>query len=278
MTVSLNALLSVAVTELQSAGVEDPVRDARILASYAAGVPMARLSLILDQPVSQLVADKFDRAIAQRVARVPVAHITGVRAFYKHEFIVTPDVLDPRADTECLIEAALEQPFKHVLDLGTGSGCILLSLLAERSQASGVGTDISPEALDVALKNAEALRLHSRCMFLCADWFEGVEGRYDLIVSNPPYVSLTEMEHVSREVRHEPRGALTDEADGLSMYRKIVPQARDFLDPQGRLIVEIGWQQAKAVSQMFLEAGFGNVSVKQDLAGRDRAVIGKWNG
>ncbi|MEP1386567.1 MAG: peptide chain release factor N(5)-glutamine methyltransferase [Yoonia sp.] len=221
----------------------------------------------------------FDALVAQRADHVPLSHLLGYRDFYKHRFIVTADVLDPRPDTETLIEAALAVPFTRVLDLGTGSGCILLSLLGDRPDATGVGTDLSDAALAVAGRNAAALDLQSRATFLQSDWFADVAGSFDLIVSNPPYIAADEMAGLQADVRdHEPRMALTDEADGLTCYRIIANGAHAALNTDGHLMVEIGPTQGAAVAEMFAANGFAKIQVTQDLDGRDRVVFGQKSG
>ncbi|MEL7257461.1 MAG: peptide chain release factor N(5)-glutamine methyltransferase [Pseudomonadota bacterium] len=263
---------------LDRAGIEDAAREARMLAAKAADIPVDRASLSFHEAVPREAQSRLDGFIASRVLRVPLSHITGTRAFYAHDFAVTPDVLDPRPETETLIETALESAFHHVLDLGTGSGCILLSLLAACPDAAGVGTDISPKALDVALGNAMRLEVADRCLFLTSDWYSDVEGQFDLIVSNPPYISVQEMEYLQPELTHEPRMALTDEVDGLSAYRSIIPGAGAHLRPNGRLLVEIGWTQRMPVVTLFEQSGFTNINVTADLDGRDRVVGGIWPG
>ncbi len=244
---------------LAKAAIPDPQREARLLW----------------RATPDEDGQSFLAKITRRAKREPLSHILGYRDFYHHRFIVTPAVLDPRPDTETLIEVALRQPFSRVLDLGTGSGCILLSLLAARGQATGLGTDISAAALDVARQNQAALHLGQRARFLQSDWFERVEGPFDLIVANPPYITATEMENLQPEVRHyEPRLALTDEADGLTAYRLITKYAPTYLAPGGRLIFEIGATQAAAVTAMMRNGGFADISVNPDLDGRDRVVAG----
>lgn len=265
-------LLARATRALKTAGIDGAGRDARRLLAHALGEDAGRLTLVLPEPVDPEIATRFEALIARRAAREPVSHLTGKRAFYGREFEVTPDVLDPRPETETLIEAALAQPFERVLDLGTGTGCILLTLLAESQGAWGLGVDLSPAALDVAARNRATLGLAECALLRQSDWFAQVDGSFDLIVSNPPYIADHEMAALAPELAHEPRLALTDEADGLTAYRAITARARQFLEPGGRLLVEIGWQQAAAVSALMDEGGLSEVVVVQDLDGRDRAV------
>lgn len=244
---------------LAAAGVPDPATDARRLWDFATGD-----------------VELYRDAVARRAKRVPVSQITGRRAFWTSEFRVTPDVLDPRPETEALICLALTEPFTRVLDLGTGSGCILLSLLKERPTATGVGTDISAAAVLVAGENAERMGVTKRVVLPLSNWFDDVGGQFDLIVSNPPYIAAEEMAGLAPEVRdHEPRAALTDEGDGLTAYRKIAAGAPDHLKPGGRLIVEIGPTQAAAVKALFAAAGLEDAAVHPDLDGRDRVVSAK---
>lgn len=218
----------------------------------------------------------FDGLVARRAAREPLSHLLGYRDFYKHRFEVSSDVLDPRPDTETLVEVALGTTFDRVLDLGTGSGCILLSLLAERRAALGVGTDLSDAALSVAARNAEKLGVGNQVSFIVSDWFAEVDSTFDLIVSNPPYIAVDEMGCLQPEVRdHEPRMALTDEGDGLACYRTIIVDAPAYLKMGGHLMVEIGPTQAGAVKVMMDTGGFAKIRTIQDLDGRDRVVSGQ---
>ncbi len=275
-----SALLAQATRRLAEAGIPDPGRDARRLLAHVLKVPPGRLTLFLPDPVESEHALLFNAVIESRAAHVPVSHITGRRQFYGRAFLVTPEVLDPRPETEILIEAALAGPFSRVLDLGTGSGCILLTLLCEREGATGIGTDLSEEALEVAFWNRNALRLEARAALARGSWFgalrEDDRERFDLIVSNPPYIALDEMDHLSPEVRdHEPRMALTDEGDGLTAYRMIAAGAPSHLLPGGRLMVEIGPSQGAAVADLFRSARLQEVAVITDLDGRDRVVVGR---
>lgn len=264
------AALGAAVRVLTAAGVPDAARDARRLLCFAMGIAPDRLTLHLGDAMTPEQAAGFNAAIRARAARTPVSHITGTRAFYGRDFIVTPDVLDPRPETETLIEAALASPFSRVLDLGTGSGCILLTLLAERRAATGLGVDLSQAALAVAQRNAVALGVAAH--FIQSDWFARVTGRFDLIVSNPPYIAGDEMPDLSPEVQKEPRMALTDGADGLTAYRIIAATAPAHLAQGGRLMVETGPTQGAAVADLFRASGLHDIRILPDLDGRDRVV------
>jgi len=258
--------------------VPDPGRDARRLLAHVLKVPPGRLTLFLPEPVSDEIGEAFTLIVERRAARVPISHLIGRRTFYGREFIVTSDALDPRPETETLIEAALTEPFASVLDLGTGTGCILLSLLAERPSSYGTGVELSRDALGVAFWNRNALRLEARAELLEGSWFAPIaaEMRYDLIVSNPPYIAAAEMAGLDPDVReHEPHMALTDGGDGLSAYRLICAEAPRHLEPGGRLIVEIGPTQAAAVRTMMGQAGLTDCATVQDMDGRDRVVIGR---
>lgn len=268
---SAQAALRDAVRQLAEEGVPDPARDARLLLADALGVAPDRLTLHLHDPVPEAARATLAAHLAQRARRVPVSHILGRRLFWGRWFRVTPDVLDPRPETETLVAAALERPFSRVLDLGTGSGAILLTLLAERPDATGLGTDVSPRALAVAQNNAEALGL--RAQFQQADWFDGITGHFDLIVSNPPYIAENEMHTLAPELAFEPRVALTPGGDGLDAYRALARGARTALAPGGRVLLEIGPTQAAAVSALLDQVGFAPPRVVMDLDGRDRVVV-----
>jgi release factor glutamine methyltransferase len=276
--VILRDVLRRGAAELRKAGIDEAMRDARRLMAGALAVEPGRLTLMEHDEAAPEAVATFRDAVCRRCEGEPVSHILGWREFYGRRFEVTRDVLDPRPETERLISEALSEPFREVLDLGTGSGCLLLTLLAERPGATGVGTDRSRAALAVAGRNAESLGVSGRCALMESDWFEAVGGRFDLIVSNPPYIAAGEMAGLAPELAHEPRMALTDEADGLSAYRVIVAQAWAHLAPAGRLLVEIGWQQGGEVTALFRAAGFADVMVLPDLDGRDRVVSGRWIG
>jgi release factor glutamine methyltransferase len=265
-----------AIDILTKAGVPDAANDARKLMRVALGVQAVDLSARLDADMDGTARRTFELFIRQRAARKPVSKILQGRSFWKSDFYITDDVLDPRPDTETLVAAALSEPFHRVLDLGTGSGCILLSLLDERPKAIGTGTDISDAALAVAQRNAVPLGLTGRVSFLASDWFRRVTGTFDLIVSNPPYIAEAEMAGLDPEVRdHDPRIALTPGGDGLDAYRAITAGAAAHLAPGGRLMVEIGPTQGAAIRALFLGAGLQNIRVLPDMDGRDRVVTGQ---
>lgn len=265
--------MAAAAARLRAAGVPDPARDARLLLAHAASVDAARVTLIAPEEIAPEIAERFDNLISLRAVRVPVSHLIGSRAFYGRDFKVSRDVLDPRPETETLIELCLSEPFNKVLDLGTGSGCILVTLLAERADTQGVGVDLSEAACLQASANAVLHKVADRAEILQSNWFEAVQGRFDLIVANPPYLAASEMADVAPELRdHEPAMALTDGKDGLSAYRTIAQEAQGYLTANGRVMVEIGWQQGDAVQNVFAVAGWADVTLAHDLDGRSRVV------
>nr|WP_249139016.1 peptide chain release factor N(5)-glutamine methyltransferase [Actibacterium sp. MT2.3-13A] len=264
--------MAAATRRLRAAGIPDAPRDARRLLAHAMGIAPDRLVLHLSEEMSDAAEAAFDALLSRRERREPVSHIIGSRAFYGRAFHVTRDVLDPRPETETLVELALSQPFSRVLDLGTGSGCILLTLLAERAQATGLGVDLSEAALAVARQNARTLGI-ARAAFLRSDWCGAVQGQFDLIVSNPPYIAADEMPGLAPEVRDwEPEMALSPGGDGLDAYRAIAACAPPHLAPNGRLMVEIGPTQGAAVAALLRVAGLENIAVHADMDGRDRVV------
>ncbi|MCA3507400.1 MAG: peptide chain release factor N(5)-glutamine methyltransferase [Rhodobacter sp.] len=265
--------LRAALPRLQAAGVEGAARDLRLLLAFATGIPPDRLTPVLADPLPGAAAARFEAAVTARVARQPVSQIVGGRLFWGRWFRVTPDVLDPRPETETLIAAALDGEFSRVLDLGTGSGAILITLLAERAGATGTGVDLSPKALSVAAANAAALSVAGRATFLQSDWLSAVRGRFDLVVANPPYIAQADMPGLSPEVRlWEPRLALTPGGDGLDACRSILRDVRSVLVPSGRALLEIGASQGDAVAALCQSAGLQAVTVLQDMDGRDRVV------
>lgn len=268
--------MAAAAARLRAAGVPDPARDARILLAHAASVDAARITLIAPEEIAPEIAERFEKLVALRAIRVPVSHLIGSRAFYGRDFKVSRDVLDPRPETETLIDLALAEPFARVLDLGTGSGCILVTLLAERADARGLGVDISEAACLQASANAVLHQVAGRCDIRQSDWFSNVDGRFDLICANPPYLAVSEMADIAPELRdHEPAMALTDGQDGLSVYRTIAAEAQGFLAPGGRVMVEIGWKQGDDVAGIFAASGWADVTRTEDLDGRPRVICAR---
>ena len=268
--------MAAAAARLRAAGIDDPARDARILLAHAARIEASRVTLIAPEDLEPDVADRYEQLIALRAVRVPVSHLLGEREFYGRRFKVSKDVLDPRPETETLIEAALAEPFERVLDLGLGSGCILVTLLAEIPQATGLGVDLSEAACLQASANAVLHRVEARIDIQQSDWFSNVTDSFDLIVSNPPYIALEEMADLSPEVRqHEPDLALTDGGDGLTAYRALAAGVMKHLRPAGRLCLEIGPTQGQAVAAMLLAVGLSDIAILPDLDGRDRVVFAR---
>lgn len=265
---------------LEAAGVDSPVIDARLLLEAAADA--TRTDIITD-PHRQLTPDQAGRLqdyVERRAAREPVSHILGRKGFWKIMLSVTPDVLTPRPDSETIIDHVLKTTPEHaplrILDLGVGSGALILALLAERPLARGLGVDVSEEALAVARENAARLGLSGRCAFMRTDWTAGLDdAAFDIVVSNPPYIATEVIETLEPEVRaYEPRLALDGGADGLDAYRRLAPEILRVLRPQGRFAVEIGYDQRQAVEALFVQAGARNVITLRDLGDQDRVVTG----
>jgi len=274
---TLGAARVAAARRLAAAGIADAARDARHLVAHAAGLPSDRLGLHASDPLTAPAAARLDAALALRAARVPVAQITGRRLFWGRAFAVTADVLDPRPETETLVAAALEAPVARLLDLGTGSGCLAVTLLAEWPDARGVGTDLSAPALAVAARNAACHGVAGRLELRTGDWFDALADHapFDLIVSNPPYIPVADLAGLAPEVRdHEPHLALSDGGDGLGAYRRIAAGAERWLAPGGRLAVEVGPGQAATVAGMLARAGLGEIATRVDMDGRARVVSG----
>jgi release factor glutamine methyltransferase len=272
---------------LRQGGIETPELDARLLLCHAASLSHEAFIARAREDLRPDAAALLEGAIARRLKREPVARIRGTREFYGRSFLLGPESLDPRPDTETLIDAALdiigkkgwrEAPLK-LLDLGTGSGSILVTLLAELPRATGIGTDLSPRALAVAAANASAHGLASRAVFIAADWLDAIAGKFDLILSNPPYLAASEIAGLAADVAaYDPRLALDGGPDGLDSYRRIAARAREVLAGDGRLLVEIGPAQAEAVAAIFAGAGLRPDeagSPRLDLAGRSRVVVAR---
>lgn len=261
--------------ELLAVGIADACTDARILLMEMADLTLAELFLGGGERLDEGSYEKYRSAVLRRKEHVPLQYITGEQEFMGLPFFVSPAVLIPRQDTEHLVEAAM--PYcggKKVLDLCTGSGCIILSLAKLCGPCFAAGADLSAEALLVAKKNATALSVEAE--FIQGDLFENVTGVYDVIISNPPYIRTGEIAALMPEVRdYEPHMALDGDADGLHFYRRIAAKAGAYLREGGRIFFEIGCEQAQAVALLLEENGFREISVKKDYAGRDRVVCAR---
>lgn len=268
-----------AAERLAAAGLEDAREEARRLLAAAGPLSSAQLITGLDDVQPGDEAERFVAFVDRRAAREPLSHILGTVGFWTLELEVSPDVLTPRPDTETVVEAALEAvsdrsaPLR-MLDIGTGSGAILLALLSELPNATGLATDISPAALAVARRNAERNGLGDRISFKQASWADGVEGPFDLVVSNPPYIASAVIETLEPEVKdHEPRLALDGGPDGLGPYPHLLAEAKRLLRPGGTAVFEIGFDQGPAALALARQAGVVDAGLRQDLAGRDRALL-----
>ena len=278
MTVTLSDALRQAAGRLREAGIENAMGDARVLVAAAAG--LSREDMLRD-PHLDLAADRasaFADMVERRAAREPVSRILGVREFHSLTFALGPDTLDPRPDSETVVEAALawaagrDAPL-HILDVGTGTGCLLLSLLHDLPRATGVGTDISAGAVATAEENARRLGLADRARFAVCDWTDGVDGPFDLVISNPPYIADEELARLEPEVaEYDPRAALSGGVDGLAAYRALAACLRPLMARGGRVFLEIGATQAEDVKAVFEAADFVFAGMETDLAGRARSL------
>lgn len=264
--------------QLKDSGIEEYQLDAWYLLEYVTGISKASYYGDPNRELSAAQAEEYRKCIEKRSERIPLQHITGVQEFMGHEFFVNEHVLIPRQDTEILVEHALDkvEDGKKVLDMCTGSGCILLSIL-KRYQVQGTGADISSEALQVAERNRKHLAL-PQVEWLQSDLFEKIEEKYDVIVSNPPYIQTGVIESLQEEVRlHDPYIALDGKKDGLYFYRRIIEDAKAYLEDGGWLLFEIGYDQAEPVTRLMEQAGYSEIHVKKDLSGLDRVAGARYN-
>jgi len=280
MTVS--SALRRAEQRLRKAGIQAAAADAEVIMRHVLRWDRARLVARAAETLPAADEQRFFALVQERAARRPLQHITGKQAFWRHEFLVTSDVLIPRPETEILVEAALEsirgRPAPVVVDVGTGSGCVALSIAAERPDAVVYAIDVSPAALAVARENTRRLGLEGRVEMRQGDLLAPVadlQGRVDLVASNPPYVDPGELPGLAPEVRdHEPRTALLAAEPPYGIYRRITREACGVLRPGGHLLVEVGAGMAETVAQAFRKAGLAEVGSRPDLAGIPRVVSG----
>lgn len=276
-------LLSDGMKALKSAGVEAPAREARLLLGVAAQVTPTIMIGFPERSIDAAAAEKFRALLARRVAREPISHLLGVREFWSRPFAVSRDVLDPRPDSEALIQAVFDELYDRrrpysVLDFGTGSGCLLLTLLAELPAARGWAVDLSPAALEVAQRNAASLGLTARVTWRQGSWEAALAPedpvQFDIIVSNPPYIPSGDIAGLEPEVVHyEPHLALDGGADGLAAYRTLAPVVARLLAPGGLAALEIGLGQGESVRALMLAAGLDDAGTALDLAQRERCLL-----
>ncbi|MFO0994669.1 MAG: peptide chain release factor N(5)-glutamine methyltransferase [Hyphomicrobiales bacterium] len=275
---TLASLLGWGRGRLDQERIETAALDARLLLQHVTGV---KHETLIGEPETEVVDDKaadYCALIERRARHEPVSRIVGVREFYGRNFRLSPATLDPRPDTETLISAALEllreEPSPYILDLGTGTGAIPVTLLAELPGAQAVATDVSPEALETAALNAQENAVRDRLKPILASWFDGISGCFDLIISNPPYLSRGEIEILSPEVRDwDPYRALDGGEDGLDCYRAIAAGAGKHLLPSGHIVVEIGAGTAGQVAEIFADKGFSLLTAHNDLGGHVRCLV-----
>jgi len=293
----VNKTIRSVVTEIRarfaSAGLDTPALDARLLVQSVLGMSHEELLLNPDRPVSDTDHKKLKESLRRRLRREPVSRILGRRFFWRSEFQVSPDTLDPRADSETLIEAVLKHfplfgtapsPQREmklrILDLGTGTGCLLLSLLQELPQATGTGIDISGGAIQIARQNAGALDLAQRSVFIISDWSTAkIDATFDVVISNPPYIPEAEIAGLEPEVsQYEPHSALAGGVDGLECYRSIASLLPRLLKKDGKVFLEIGHDQADFVKEILARRGFSVLQTVPDIAGHDRCIVAQWSG
>jgi release factor glutamine methyltransferase len=271
----LEQALRAAARQLECAGIEQPAREARLLAAHLLG---RSASAMLDR-AALIDAEAYHALVARRAAREPMAFITGRRGFWTLDLDVSPDTQIPRADSEALIEAALAQFPKasgprRILDLGTGTGCLLLAALSEFHRALGVGVDLSPASARLAARNAAGCGLASRALFLAGNWAESLVGPFDLILSNPPYIETAALRGLMPEVvAHEPPRALDGGTDGLCGYRRLLPDVSRLLSPSGVAVLELGQGQEASVAWLAGEVGLDHLTTRHDLGGIARAIV-----
>ncbi len=279
MQMEYRKLYDLGVSRLKEAGIEEAALDARLLLEEICGTDRNDLLVHGESLVTENQSEQYRKYVDLRRKHIPLQHILGYQEFMGMKFKVTPDVLIPRQDTETLVEEVMRNLHDgmRILDMCTGSGCILLSLLRYSNDCVGTGCDLSEAALQVARENAQALLLEAE--FIQSDLFEKVHGKYEMIVSNPPYIPSKVIPTLMEEVReHDPLMALDGKEDGLYFYREIIKGAERYLYPGGMLFFEIGCSQAEDVSRYLKEAGYKEVTVCRDLAGLDRVVSGVYGG
>lgn len=282
--VDIASLLGRANAALQAAGIDGAMREARLILQHVAGLPVATQIAFAERLVDADAVAAFDAAVARRQQREPLSHILGFREFWSLPFIVTADTLDPRADSETLVDAVLSEIQNRppaqlavplsIADFGTGTGCLLLALLSELPMARGLGIDLNPGAVAIALENARRLGLSGRVDFQKGNWDQGLTENYDILISNPPYIPSADIAALQPEVaRYEPRLALDGGVDGLAAYRDLAAVAVRRLKPGGLAAFEIGAGQGPDVTGIMQNAGLIHLSTARDLQGHERVIL-----
>lgn len=278
---TIGELIKLSAGYLEEKGCSSARLDAELLLAHVLELDRLDLYLNFDKPLDNREVSEYRSLIGRRGQRIPVAYLTGVKEFYSLPFKVTPAVLIPRPETEFIIDKILElvepdEPVK-ILEIGTGSGAIAIALACQDPNFSITATDISREALDIAKNNAANLEVCHQISFVEADLFTNVEGKFEIICSNPPYIPSDELSGLAPELFEEPRLALDGGSDGLCFYNKILEQASSYLENPGFVVLEIGWNQAEAVRKLGVQAGFQWLETVVDYGGNDRVVIFKWS-
>jgi release factor glutamine methyltransferase len=274
---TLKELLSYAAGHLKEAGIDNPLLDARLLLQHTLNLSTEEF-ITHTKPINKALQQKFKTLITRRQKHEPIAYILSTKQFYGLEFYITLNTLIPRNDSEILIDAVIEnykknQPLK-ILDLGTGSGCLILTLLKHFTQAQAVAVDISKKALQIAIKNAHIHNLQDKIAFIHSNWFSDIDKEqiFDLIISNPPYIGENEKNHVNQETFFEPALALFAGNNGLACYEKIAKIAQRHLTAQGNIYLEIGFRQRKQVENIFIKNGFQCQNIYKDFSGHERCI------
>ena len=272
----LKEVLADTAIKLSKSGIEGASRDARILTAFAFEIPISELSLKINEQVSEKIIAELEKLILRRIDREPISKILGRREFWGRSFSINENVLDPRSDTETLIDFVIEKPVKSVLELGTGSGAIAITLACEWKEVHITATDISEDALSLAKINAEKFNVENKIHFLKSDWFEAVKGTFDLIISNPPYIGLIERDEISNEVKkYDPEISLFAGPDGFDAYKTIIPNLKKFLNSDGFVVLETGAFQSNRVKNLMNAVGLIDTKIVKDLSGKDRLIAAK---
>jgi release factor glutamine methyltransferase len=276
---TIGAAIAQAAERLAACGIDEPRRDARLLAALAAGLDTAAIVGYPERPLNPAARERFERLVERRAAREPISRIAGRREFWSLDFALSRDTLDPRPDSEAVVAAALARlpdraaPLR-LLDLGTGTGCLLLALLSELPNAWGVGLDLLPGAAALARRNAAAMGLESRAFFAAGRWAAALRGGHDVVLANPPYVPSAAIAGLAPEVaRFEPRPALDGGSDGLHAYRELAPDLARLVKPGGFAVIEVGAGQADAVQEIFAGQGLDQAGRHRDFGGIERCLV-----